>query len=396
MTASTELLARHAHDDAESTRTAVVGVSTRPICGVRDHAFLLAEELGAENVPCSLHWLSSRAQSLASTRAQMRAWTRALAAELDSAQPDAILLHYSVFAYSYRGMPLFVYPTVATLRRTGIPMITIMHEIAYPWRKGGLKGNVWAATHRAALVEVVRASAAVIVTADFRGEWLSSRPWLPTRPVALAPVFSNLPPPAGAPRRAGAMPVVGLFGYSFEPTTVALVLDAVRRLRDRGVQLRLALLGAPGESSPAGELWKRSAATREVAQALCFSGTLAAQELSDALAASDIVLYADPAGLASRKGTLAGALACGRPVIALEGRRRWSELVDAEAAHVVARNAAALADALQALLADERAREALGARGRAFAEQAMGVARTAAVVRGFLEEIAAQGPSRNT
>jgi glycosyltransferase involved in cell wall biosynthesis len=356
---------------------------------VRDHAFLLAEALGREHVSCSMHWLSTREQSLASSRAEIRTWTSALASELDSAQPDAILWHYSIFAYSHRGMPLFVHPLLAALSRTGVPVIAIMHELAYPWRKGGLKGDVWAATHRVALFEVVRACRAVIVTADFRAEWLSSRRWLPTRPVAVAPVFSNLPPPASAPRRADAVPVVGLFGYSFAPATVSLVLDAVRRLSDRGVRLQLLLLGAPGASSPVAELWRRSAESLGVAQALSFSGTLSAQELSDALAGTDMLVYADAAGLASRKGTLAGSLASGRPLIALEGRRRWSELLDAEAALVVPRGSDALAGAVQALLADEGAREALGARGRVFAEQAMGVARTAAVVKGFLDDVVA-------
>ncbi len=362
---------------------------------MRDHAFLLADALGREHVSCSMHWLSSREQSLAGSRAEIRTWTRALVAELDSAQPDVILLHYSIFAYSHRGMPLFVHPLVATLSRTGVPVIAIMHEIAYPWRKGGLKGSVWAATQRVALLEVVRACSAVIVTADFRADWLSSRRWLPTRPVALAPVFSNLPPPASTTRRARAMPVIGLFGYSFAPATVSLVIDAVRRLADRGIRLQLLLLGAPGQDSQAGELWRRTAESREVAETLSFSGMLSAQELSDALAATDILLYADVAGLASRKGTLAGSLASGRPLIALEGRRRWSELLDADAALVVPRSSDALVEAVQALLADEGAREALGARGRAFAEQAMGVARTAAVVKGFMDDIAVRAPSRD-
>lgn len=382
-----------ASSGAKPTKVAVIGISSNGTCGVRDHAELLAEGLTRERVPCEFHWLERVDGSLRGSRSEIRAWTRGLAVQLAESRPDAILLHYSVFSYSYKGLPLFVRPTVAALRASGIPVVAVLHELAYPWGQGGWRGSVWALTHRALLLEVIRASSAVIVTADFRAEWLSSRRWLPARPVAVAPVFSNLPPPAAGPPPSRALPVVGLFGYSFEPATISLVIDAVRRLRDRGIQMQLLLLGAPGPSSPAGEMWAKSAESRGLAQVLSFTGVLSAQELSDAPAATDILLYADITGPASRKGTLAASLASGRPVIALEGRRRWSQLVDSEAARLVARTPDALAEALQALLADEGAREALGARGRAFAEQAMSVERTVEAVRVFLDNLAAGGSS---
>jgi glycosyltransferase involved in cell wall biosynthesis len=400
-------------------RIAVVGVSTRPVCGVRDHARLLAQELADDGVPCSLHWLSrsdgTPAQDRAQDRAQVRAWTSRLARELDDDRPDAILWHYSVFAYSYRGLPLFVLPTVSVLRRSRIPVISFMHELAYPWGKAGLKGRAWALTQRLALIPVMRVSSAAIVTADFRAQWLTSRLWLSRRPPAVAPVFSNLPAPATVPpapavpapvtnpltpttalsvpaeqSRAPAdasTPIVGLFGYDFEPAAISLVVEAVRMLRDRGVQLELKLLGAPGASSPAGWAWLAAAEVHGASYQLSFSGVLSAQDLSNALASCEVLLYADPSGPASRKTTLAASLACGRPVIALEGRRRWPPLIDAEAARMVARTPGALADALHEMLADERDREALGARGRAFAEQTMSVAHAAEVVRGCLDGV---------
>lgn len=378
----------------EGARIAVVGVSPRPICGVRDHAFLLAGAMERENVSCSWHWLQSSERSLSGSYSEMRTWTRALTGELGADRPDAILLHYSVFAHSYRGIPLFVPPMIAALRRTGVPVITIMHELAYPWKLGGLKGAVWAASQRAVLIDVVRASTAILVTIDFRAEWLLSRPWLPKRPIAVAPVFSNLPPPTVEPPVDRAVPFVGLFGYALESPTVALVLDAVRQLSDRGVELSLQLLGSPGRSSAAGEMWAAMAQSRAIADSLSFSGTLSARELSDALAGSDVLLYVDPMGPASRKGTLAGSLASGRPLVALEGRRRWQQLIDSDAARVIPRTSAALVEAIQTLLADGEARQALGERGGRFAEDTMGVARTAETVMGFLGDLPAQHGAR--
>jgi glycosyltransferase involved in cell wall biosynthesis len=372
---------------ATGARMAVLGLSRRPICGVRDHAHLLAEALERDHVSCSLHWLSLTEQSLMVTRSRLSKWTGELALELDSGRPDAILLHYSIFAYSYRGIPLFVHPILSVLRRSQIPVITVMHELVYPWHKGNWRGGVWAATQRAALVEVMNLSSAVIVTADFRADWLSSRRWLSKRPVAVAPVFSNLPPPAAGPPSDRVMPVVGLFGYTFAHSTISLVIEAIRLLEDRGV--RLMLLGAPGRSSATGSAWLRVAAARGVESSLSFSGALQAQDLSDALATCEVLLYTDPMGTASRKGTLAASLASGRPVIAVEGRRRWAELLDSGAVLTTPRTPEALAESIQALLADDISREALGACGRVFAERRMSVTQTAETVRGFLDTVVA-------
>jgi glycosyltransferase involved in cell wall biosynthesis len=404
-------------------------MSLGPTCGARDHALLLAEGLSREDVSCSLQWLERREQSVRGGGAEIRAWGQALGDELARERPDAILLHYSVFAYSHRGLPLFVAPVLAVLRRSGIPVVTVLHEYAYPWRHGDLRGKVWAITQRALLIDVIRSSAAALLTTDFRVRWLESRPWLPRQPAAFAPVFSNLPPPAGGSSAGGssaggpsaggrsaglpttpsdplgsrldpshpppdlepsahrAQSVIGLFGYSYEGAALSLVLDAIALLAKRGVAPRLVLLGAPGRTAAVAGTWRREARARGIEHALEFSDTLPAQDLSDALAACDLLLFVDAAGPSSRKGTLAASLASGRPVLAIDGPRRWLELVWAEAAAVVEPTALALADAMDELLGDDAAREALGARGRAFAEERMGVARTAEAVRKLLDGV---------
>ncbi len=368
-------------------RLAVVGMSVRATCGVRDHAGLLADALTHENVAPSLHWLQRGETSPPAARSEIRAWTRQLALELDGSRPDAVLLHYSVFSYSHRGLPLFVHPTLAALHSSRIPLVAMMHELAYPWMYAGWRGNLWALTQRALLIDVMRASGAAIVTADSRARWLASRPWLPKRPVLVAPVFSNLPPPEAAPPRDRPGQVIGLFGYSYQGAAVSLVLDALRLLHDRGGDVQLRLLGAPGRSSSTGEAWLTAARARELAPALSFSEALPAQALSNALAACDVLLFGDAAGPSSRKGTLAASLASGRPVVALDGRNRWEKLIEAEAASVVQPAPRALADAIDALLADEHRRETLGARGRSFAEREMGVARSAEAVTTLLDDL---------
>lgn len=378
-------------------RLAVVGMSTSPTCGARDHALLLARALEHERVSCSLHWLAREHESLRAAHAEIHGWTRTLAEELARERPDAVLLHYSSFSFAYRGVPLYLRPTLSALHRCSVPLVSFMHEFAYPWRAGDWRGNVWAATQRAALIDLMRASQAAVLTTDFRVDWLASRWWLARRPMAIAPVFSNLPAPtatgAPAPEPPRERRLVGLFGYSFQGAATALVLDALRSLLETGVDVRLRLLGAPGRASGAGQSWLAEADARGLSDALSFTDTLPAGELSNELAACELLLSVDPPGPTSRKGTLAASLASGRPVIAIDGPRSWSELTAADAAIVVAPTSGALAGAIAELLADEPRREALGARGRAFAERRMSVEHSAEVVAGLLRELLGAQPS---
>lgn len=367
-------------------RVAVVGISTDPsTCGVRDHAALLAAALGERGIDCSLHWLTRERSSLTASRAEVTGWARRLSQELAAEPPDLVLLHYSVFTYAHRGVPIFVRPTLAALR--GLPIVTVLHEYAYPWGRAGLRGLVWAISQRALLLGVVRASAALVVTAEFRARELAAKRWLPSRPTAVAPVFSNLPaagPGAHAPRGAGEQPVLGLFGYASEGAALALALDALRLLDGRGQALGLRLLGAPGADSSAGREWIAAAAERGIGRRLSFSGKLAAQALSDELAACELLLFADPSGPTSRKTTLAASLASGSPLVAIDGPKRWAALSEAQAARIVAPRADALADALGELLGDAAARAELGFRGADFARREMALAPSAEIVAALL------------
>jgi glycosyltransferase involved in cell wall biosynthesis len=357
-----------------------IGISIDQPCGVHDHAVLLAAALSEAGCSCALHWLSRPGNSLAAERTDLRAWAKALTDELQRTPPDALLLHYSVFAFSHRGVPVFVRPVLAALRDRQVPLVTFMHEFAYPWRLGGVRGKVWAATQRLALIEVVRASAAIVVSSDARAEWFRSRPWLARRQTFVAPVFSNLPAPAERAPDGDRVARLGLFGYAHEGVAVDTVLDALRLLRDDGKELELVLLGAPGRASPGGARWQQAVAERGLAGAVAFSGRLPAQDLSDELGRCTVILFAERGGPTSRKTTLAASLASGRPVVALDGRNSWPELLGAGAAVVVPPDARSLASALARLLADGEGRARQGERGRAFAQRAMSVEQSARIV----------------
>ncbi len=375
---------------ARGPRLAVVGVSEPGPCGVRDHGRLLADELAREGMPCSRHWLEREQPAFRGALAEARAWTAELPDAVRAERAEAIVLHYSCFATAHRGVPLLAHPLAGALRRARLPVVAVMHELTYPFGREGLRGMLWASTQRVALVEMLRAVDAVVVTTEERRRWLRSRRWLPRRPVAFAPVFSNLPPPreSGAASSADASPaVLGMFGYPFD-SSAELVLRALRRLSGPAAPA-LQLIGSPGSDSRSGAQWRQGAAKMGVAERLSFTGVLDPQRLSDALAAVELLLFADPPGPTSRKGTLAGSLASGTAVLALDGPSTWAELRDAGALAIVPREDSALAEEVARLLGDDRGRAELGARGRRFAETAMGVRRTAAAVRELLGDLLA-------
>ena len=393
---------RGASSDAASTPAAgvsqlepivsvgTVGVSLGSPCGVHDHAQRLDEALAQLGCSSARHWLWRSGAPFAASRTEIRQWTQRLSSELERERPRALLLHYSVFAYSYRGFPVFVRPVLSVARKLGVPTVTLLHEYAYPWHRHGVRGKAWALSHRLLLRDVMRASSAVAVTTDFRADWLSTRGWLPRRRTVLAPVFSSLPAAdaGAAPERE--RPRIGLFGYAHEGVVKEVVLDALRSLQDRGVEVELLLAGAPGRSSAAGESWLAGARARGIARPPAFSGMLPAQELSNMLSGCDVLLSADNIGPTSRRTTLAASLAAGVPVVALDGRYSWRELRDCEAAQLVEPTPDALADALAGLLDDADRRAQLARRGREFALTAMSAERSARAVGGLLRELSAR------
>jgi glycosyltransferase involved in cell wall biosynthesis len=204
----------------------------------------------------------------------------------------------------------------------------------------------------------------------------------------VAPVFSNLPRASpGARPGWGEQPQIGLFGYAYQGAARPLLLDALRELHGRGIDARLTLLGAPGPSSPAGEEWTAEARARGLQHALSFSGELPAQALSDALSSCEVLLFGDTAGPSPRKGTLAGSLASGRPLVAIDGPYTWPELVERRAIRLSAPSAPAVAAEVAALLGDHDAADALGAGAREFYESEMAVSRTAQATLGLIEQV---------
>lgn len=334
-------------------------------------------------------WERTSGRQLREELREARRWSSKLKQSVRDLDPQAVLVHYSVFAYSHRGIPLFAIPVFRSLRggSPDVPILTLLHEYAYPWRSRRWHGIAWAATQRLALWIVVSHSSALIVTTQQRADWISSRRWLPRRRVAVAPVFSNLPPARPRPQATPTEARIGLFGYGHEAVALPTLLDALLTLRQTTPEAKLLLLGAPGADSPSGRHVRVLARQSGLEDALEFTGVLPAQALSDTLADCEVLLFADAEGPTSRKTTLAASLASGRPVVALDGPNTWDALVSERAIALVEPTSLALAETVRKLLADLSAANELGARGRAFADRNMSLHGTSTVVLTALRDV---------
>lgn len=355
-------------------RLVVAGVSQAPVCGVRDHAIRLAAGLQRAGACVSIVWT----EDTGGQRPSLARWMADLARRCREHEADAVLLHYSVFAFSWHGVPIGVPLLAVRLRRLGVQVVLFAHEYAYPWGQRGWRGAVHAVTQRAVLVPLVAVCGAAVVTTPGRQRWLSTRLWLPRRSVGFAPVFSNISPTPGAPSIRPVQGRIGLFSFGAEGLALDVVVDAVAEVSRRCPQAHLVLIGAPGPGSPAAERWRRAAS--HVGCPLVFTGIAEETEVSRELAACSVIVFPDPWGPSSRKTSLAAALAHGKAVVALDGPHTWRDLVSAGAVSVVAPQPRALAGELCRFLLDPDASAEAGERAHDFHEARLSAETTVKVV----------------
>jgi glycosyltransferase involved in cell wall biosynthesis len=350
---------------------AVVGMVPPGPSGVRDYGRGLAQELSRRGFDVQEAWVTSDGRRVATAVADAARFLR-LARSLPSGTP--VVWNYSSFAYGLRGLPLPGVLFGVVRRARGQRVVTVMHELTYPWGRRGWRGNVQAVTQRIAFEPVLRGSAAVVVTTPQRAAALSGRRWARRRPVFDAPVFSTLGVPGRIGWRAstGPAPVVGVLNYTGDGARPDVVVGALARLPASG-RPSLVLLGAPGPDHPTARRWSAAAQQECVGEYLSFTGIVAEAELRARIEACTALVLPNDHGPSGRRTTLAASLAYGVPTLTLDGPETWPDLVAADAVEVVGADAGAFADALQRLLGSAARQQELSRNGRRFYEGRMAV-----------------------
>lgn len=338
--------------------------------GVRDYGDLLGEELIRRGFDVEEAWVVSNGRAVRDAVTCARRLLR-VATSVPAGVP--VVWNYSSFAYGLRGVPMpgVLFGLVLRLRRRRV--VTILHELAYPWGRRGWRGNVQAVTQWLAFQPVLRGSKVVIVTTEERAEALRRRSRWARCPVHSAPVFSTIGSPSQVCRRAlVAHDVVGVLNYTGDGARPDVVIGAMTRLT-HGRKVSLQLLGSPGPRHPAAHRWRTLADDAGIGNLVEFSGVLSRADLRQRIEACTVVVLPNDHGPSGRRTTLAAALAHGVPTVALDGPERWQELIADEAVLAVPADEDAVAAALDELLSSPERREELSRRGRAFYDRHMAV-----------------------
>jgi glycosyltransferase involved in cell wall biosynthesis len=352
-------------------RIVQVGVSTTSVCGVRDNATVLEAAFSKREIVASTVWCELRGPRIRDDYKRILSWLLRVHDEIKSIRADAVLLHYSAFAFGPRGVPIFAPRVARELGTADVPVLGLLHEFAYPFDpypldRGGWRGGVQAVSQRLALWPIVRHCDAAIVTTEQRRTWLRTRWWLARRRVEFLPVPSNLPSVSTKAGTDGNDLVLGILGFASPGAAVEVVADAVSRLRKVHTDIALLFLGAPGADGPMADRWRQELEARACSDILGFTGVMEARRLALELARVDLVVFPDRSGPDSRRGTLAAALAAGKAVLALDGPETWRRMVSEGGVVIVPQDSIALADELIRFANDRRLRVEQEARAAHF------------------------------
>lgn len=326
--------------------------------GIADHTAHLARALAARGHEVSLvtgvpadaidgvHVLASEGFD--------RIAAGAIATEVASTLPEAVLWAYNPFSYGSRGLARRAIPLARALR-SELPyarLVLFAHELWYPPGRGAI-GMVWRSAQRRAGRGVLRIVDAAIVTTDERAEELDALGHHAT----MIPVGSNLPDLPADPAARTRLPipldafVVTHLGGVGPGRDLATGLDGFTRFRVGRADACLVLAGDTGPLPrlPAG---------------VTATGRRTGADLAVLLRASDIYLHLDPVGpTPGRRTTLVAALQAGLPVLAFDGEQTeaWFR---GNARLVKPGDPEALAAAMRELASDPDMRARLGQASR--------------------------------
>lgn len=298
-----------------------------------------------------------------------------LSAVVREVRPERLFVQYVPHAFGYKALNFGFCAWLAAQR---IPIWTQFHEVAFPlgapvWRRT----NLLAVGHRAMAGVVCQASDRHFVTTR-RWERLLA-PWVSGPPVWL-PVPSNVATGVdreGAARwreRLGIGAGVGLVGHfgNYGRLLGPVVREVLPRLLSWSPRAHALLLGRSGPEFRA----RLCADQAWLARRVHAPGALAAEEVSAAIQACDLMVQPYEDGVTSRRGSLMAALGVGASVLTTRTRDTeawWSERGAVALAPFAADPIAAQA---AALLADPKARERLAVGARELYEEHFALERT--------------------
>lgn len=299
-----------------------------------------------------------------------RGWANALEELKRSAQNWRgcwVFLQYTALAWSERGFPRRVLGVLRTLRDAGARVGVVFHDVepfagsrAIDVLRRRIQLSVMRTMLPAADVAVFTVSLKVV-------SWLGS-----AANAVFIPVGANLPEiHAGiaiesdtnyeSRRDSGVtrIAIYGITGGAAGSEECSEIARATRLAAEQGAKLELHAFGR-GAAERESELREK---LKGVAVTLRFDGLLPAERVASAIRAADATLFVR-GPISTRRGSAIAGIACGKPIIAYQGRETAPPITEAGTVLVDRKNETELGGALLRIATDPSFRESLGESSR--------------------------------
>ncbi len=273
-----------------------------------------------------------------------------------------VLVQYTALAWSERGFPLRFLRVLRILRQAGARVAMVYHDVL-PYHGSRTIDKLRRRAQNHAMSEALRSSDLGLFTVP-----LSKIPWVGrkhTRAIFI-PVGANLPEPEtawtiqhGKGNRLPAIAVFGITGGEAGIWEIASISEALQIVAERLGKLRLVVMGRHSDTA---EKALRNLMDKQPIEVSAL-GVLPGAEIVRHLACCDVLLFVR-GGISSRRGSAIAGIACGLPVVALEGPETASPITEAGVVFADPKRQRGLGEALLKVLSDPEYRAALAERSR--------------------------------
>jgi len=359
--------------------------------GVGDYTELLCSHLsslGARVSVLTRAGLDDRVASAGTDRVPVlrtvRSWGPGSWGQIASAVAGC---HAQVVHIQYQAAAYAMNPAINTLpaylraRLPRVRIVTTFHDLRVPYlfpKAGPLRGEAVRALDLLSHATVVTNQSDLVGLqgAGRRGPTGYRRRWL----IPLGSNVENAPPPGydrtewrrqiGADKRTL---VAAYFGFLNESKGVDLLVEAVALLMERGISVKLLMVGGEtGVSDPTNQVYaervRQAIASRQIDRNIHWTGFASPQQVSAYLLSSDLCILPYRDGVSLRRGSLMAALVHGLAVVTTAPQVAEPLLRNGENVTMVRRNdPVAIADMAEYLWRDEPRRQRLSAGAMALA-----------------------------
>ena len=273
-----------------------------------------------------------------------------------------VLVQYTALSWSERGFPLRFLRVLRILRQAGARVAMVYHDVlAYQGNRTIDKLRRRAQNH--AMSEALRSSDLGILTVP-----ISKIPWIGkkhTRAIFI-PVGANLPEPESAwkihPDEANRLPAIAVFGITGGESgiwEIASISEALQIVAESLGKLRLVVMGRHSDTA---EKALRNLMDKQPIEVSAL-GILPGAEIVRQLGSCDVMLFVR-GGISSRRGSAIAGIACGLPIVALDGPETASPITEAGVVFADPKRQRGLGEALLKVLSDPEYRALLAERSR--------------------------------